>query len=64
VIVTDPSGEKNWLEHEVVAEARNRCALPISHLVVTTDEHAVVIPSGPGDGRAVERHRHPTPPFS
>ena len=56
VIVTHPSGEQNWLERDVVAQARERYALPMSHVVVTTDEHAAVAPAGPSDGRAVERH--------
>ena len=56
VIVTHPAGEQNWLERDVVDQARERYALPITHVVVASDEGAVVIPAGSRLGRAVERH--------
>ena len=56
VIVTHPDGERNWLERDVVAQARDRYALPITHVIVASDERAVVSPAGSADGRAVERH--------
>jgi hypothetical protein len=34
VISTHPPGRSNWLERDVVARARARCALPITHVVV------------------------------
>jgi hypothetical protein len=57
VIVTHPVGKQNWLERDVVAQARGRYALPITHLVVEPEAaRAVVVPAGPDEGRAVERH--------
>jgi universal stress protein family protein len=34
VISTHPPGRSNWLEKEVIARARERCNLPITHVVV------------------------------
>ena len=57
VIVTHPVGRQNWLERDVVAQARARYALPITHLVVEPEAaSAGVMPAGPGEGRAVELH--------
>ncbi len=57
VIVTHAVGKQNWLERDVVAQARDRYPLPITHLVVEPDTaRAVVVPAGPDEGLAVERH--------
>ena len=57
VIVTHPVGRQNWLERDVVAQARGRYALPITHLVVEPEAgRAVVVPAAPGEGRAVKAH--------
>ena len=54
VIVTHPAGEQNWLERDVVAQARARYALPITHFAVE-DGRAAFVPAGPDEGLAVER---------
>ena len=48
VIVTHPVGKQNWLERDVVTQARARYALPVTHLVVEAEAaRAVVVPPGP-----------------
>jgi hypothetical protein len=37
IISTHPEGRSNWLEREVVAKARERFAVPITHVVVDLD---------------------------
>jgi membrane protein implicated in regulation of membrane protease activity len=41
VISTHPPGRSNWLEHGVVSSARERFALPITHVVVDLEAEAV-----------------------
>ncbi len=40
VISTHPEGRSNWLEHGVVRGARERFALPVTHVVVDLDAEA------------------------
>ena len=40
IISTHPEGRSNWLERGVVAGAREQFALPITHVVVNTEEKA------------------------
>jgi nucleotide-binding universal stress UspA family protein len=44
VISTHPPGRSNWLEHGVVASARERFAVPITHVVVDLEAEAEVVP--------------------
>jgi GABA permease len=37
IISTHPEGRSNWLERDVVAHARERFALPVTHVVVDLD---------------------------
>jgi membrane protein implicated in regulation of membrane protease activity len=41
VISTHPEGRSNWLEHGVVSSARERFAVPITHVVVDLQAEAV-----------------------
>ena len=41
VISTHPPGRSNWLEHGVVTSARERFAVPITHVVVDLEAEAV-----------------------
>jgi nucleotide-binding universal stress UspA family protein len=41
VISTHPPGRSNWLEHGVVASARERFTVPITHVVVDLEAEAV-----------------------
>ncbi len=46
VISTHPEGRSNWLERGVVTGARDRFALPVTHVVVDLgDDRAGVTPS-------------------
>ena len=46
VISTHPEGRSNWLERGVVTGARDRFALPVTHVVVDLgDDRAGVAPS-------------------
>jgi len=38
IISTHPEGKSKWLERGVVTEARERFALPITHVIVDVDE--------------------------
>ena len=40
VISTHPEGRSNWLERGVVTSARERFAVPITHVVVDLDAEA------------------------
>ncbi len=42
VISTHPPGRSNWLEHGVVTSARERFAVPITHVVVDLEAEAVL----------------------
>jgi nucleotide-binding universal stress UspA family protein len=44
VISTHPPGRSNWLEHGVVTSARERFAVPITHVVVDLEAEAEVVP--------------------
>ena len=46
VISTHPRGARNWLERNVVGDARDRFDLPITHVVVDLEARS----------RAVDRH--------
>ena len=37
IISTRPEGRSNWLERHVVTRARERLALPITHIVIATE---------------------------
>ena len=37
IISTHPEGRSNWLERHVVTRARERLALPITHIVIDTE---------------------------
>ncbi len=61
IIATHPSARSNWLEHGVVAQARERFGVPITHVEVDEardDAHVVV--AEPVDHRAPARERHAT----
>ncbi len=40
IISTHPEGRSNWLERGVVSSARERCAVPITHVVVDLEAEA------------------------
>ena len=46
IISTHPEGRSNWLERGVVSSARERFAVPITHVVVDLDAEAATAPSG------------------
>jgi hypothetical protein len=46
IISTHPEGRSNWLERDVVAHARERFALPVTHVVVDLAAEAVHHPTG------------------
>jgi hypothetical protein len=47
VISTHPPGRSNWLEKEVIERARERCGVPITHVVVDLEqERAGSAPKG------------------
>jgi hypothetical protein len=61
IIATHPSARSNWLEHGVVAQARERFGVPITHVEVDEardDAHVVV--AEPSDHRAPAREHHAT----
>ena len=64
VIVTHPAAAQNWLERDIVAQARDRYSLPISHVVVASDERAAVTPPAPAMGALSSGTPHATPPCS
>jgi hypothetical protein len=43
IISTHPPGRSNWLEREVVARARERFELPITHVIVDLEHEAATI---------------------
>jgi hypothetical protein len=45
IISTHPAGRSNWLERDVVANARERFALPITHVVVDLEREAATAES-------------------
>ncbi len=40
IISTRPEGRSNWLERHVVTRARERLALPITHIVIDTESRS------------------------
>ena len=61
VIATHPEGESNWLEHGLVAQARARVAVPVTHVVVNAAEgDAQLVATEPQDRSAPARERHVT----
>jgi len=61
IIATHPTAEANWLEHGLVVQARERFAVPITHIEVDSDHDAAhVVIDEPVDARAPARERHPT----
>ena len=56
VISTHPEGRSHWLERNVVGAARDRFAVPITHVVVDLDAALAPLPSGhAGPGLRVRR---------
>ncbi len=45
VISTHPAGRSNWLEREVVEHARERFAVPVTHVVVDLSAEAALSPA-------------------
>ena len=61
VIATHPFGRSNWLEHGLVAQARERFRVPITHIEVgAAHEEAHVVEPEPADRSAPSRERHTT----
>jgi hypothetical protein len=61
IIATHPEGTSNWLERGVVAQARARFALPITHVVVDAGTgESRVVEREPVDRAAPARERHTT----
>jgi hypothetical protein len=54
VISTHPAGRSNWLERGVVSAARERFAVPITHVIVDLDAEAAA-PVGSSPAGAAER---------
>jgi GABA permease len=46
ILSTHPPGRSNWLERDVVARARERFELPITHVVVDLEHEAVPVNTG------------------
>ena len=46
IISTHPPGRSNWLERDVVERARERFALPVSHVVVDLEHEREPYPAG------------------
>jgi hypothetical protein len=49
IVSTHPPGRSNWLEKEVIARARERCALPITHVVVDLEHERARAAREPGE---------------
>ncbi len=47
VISTHPPGRSNWLERQVVARARDRYTIPVTHVVVDLDHEAALTHNDP-----------------
>ena len=45
IISTHPEGRSNWLERGVVANARERFSVPITHVVVDLDRERSYLPA-------------------
>jgi len=59
VVATHPEDRENWLEHDLVPQARRRHGVPITHVVVdtATGRDTFVPPSAEPARAARERHR-------
>jgi hypothetical protein len=61
IIATHPEGSSNWLEHGLVAQARERFDVPITHVVVdAARQEARLVEYEPSDRAAPARERHTT----
>ncbi len=59
VVATHPEGESNWLEHGLVAQARARFGVPITHVVVdAVRSEAHVVAHEPTERDAPTREEH------
>ena len=59
IVATHPEGRSNWLERGLVAQARERFAVPITHVVVdAAHDESYVVDAEPADSRAPARERH------
>jgi len=52
IIATHPPGRSNWLERDVVAQARRRYSVPITHVEVDTTHDAAHVVNAPGSSRS------------
>jgi len=52
IIATHPPGRSNWLERDVVAQARRRYSVPITHVEVDTAHDAAHVVTAPGSSRS------------
>ena len=61
IVATHPEGRSNWLERGLVAQARERFDVPITHVVVDAARNeAHVLERETTDGSAPARERHTT----
>ncbi len=59
IIATHPEGRSNWLEHGLVAQARERFDVPITHVAVdAAHEEAQLVEREAPDSVAPARERH------
>jgi hypothetical protein len=59
IIATHPEGRSNWLERGLVAQARERFEVPITHVVVdAARQEARLVEREPADRVAPARERH------
>lgn len=59
VVATHPEGRSNWLERGLVAQARERIGVPVTHVVVdAARDEARVVEREAADRRAPARERH------
>ena len=59
IIATHPEGRSNWLEHGLVAQARERFDVPITHVAVdAVHDEARLVEREPADPVAPARERH------
>lgn len=59
IVATHPEDRSNWLERGLVAQARERFDVPITHVVVDAAlEESHIVDSEPADAAAPARERH------
>ncbi len=59
IVATHPEDRSNWLEHGLVAQARERFDVPITHVVVdAAHRESHVVDAEPADALAPARERH------